>query len=422
MGSTTTIWRPGRGLAALACVLALVGAAACGGDDDAEGGGSPSTGPAPTGEPITIGNMVFANPGVGLEMRTAGVQAAVDAINGAGGIDGRPLELVTCAAEDASAGEQCARDMVDAGVVATIADGNIIAEAASTEILNQAGIAQVDPFISTADALASPNVFLLAPGSPVTFAATVRAMDLVGLKSYHYIAGAFSTAQNSIDATTTAAEKYGIDIVGEPTEIPLTAADYTPFVGAASDVDADAQLTIIAPNMTSLLLQAADQMGEEMPLALNEGQFNQEQIDQYGSTVLDGTVMAYVTPPLTAGDEFPVVDEFLEQIDAYHESSGNELASPEQVTSIAFNAWLDVQAFEEVAKDLDEVSAATVMDAFNTVEDIDLGLTHPWTPSAEGAGPYARSSNPWLYLSTIKDGEVELIQPEPVDALEPWRE
>ncbi len=416
----TTTRRYGRTLAALTCALLLLGAACGGDDDDAEAGGSPSTGPAPTGEPIKIGNMVFSNPAVGLEMRTAGVQAAVDAINGAGGIDGRPLELVTCGAEDAAAGEQCARDLVDADVVATVADGNIIAEAASTEILNQAGIAQIDPFISTADALASPNVFLLAPGSPVTFAATVQAMDVLGLESYHYIAGAFSTAENSIDATETAADKYGIDIVGEPTEIPISAADYTPFVGAAADVDADAQLTIISPNMTSLLLQAADQLGEEMPLALNEGQFNQEQIDQYGSTVLDGTVMAYVTPPLTAGDEFPVVDQFLEEVDAYHESSGDELASPDKVTSIAFNAWLDVQAFKSVAEGLTDITPASVLDGFNTAEDIDLGLDHPWTPSAEGP-PYERSSNPWLYISTIKDGQIELIQPEPIDALAPWK-
>ncbi len=384
---TMTNPRAGVKLAALAAALVLV-ATACGGDDDdAEAGGSATTGPAPTGEPITIGNMIYANPAVGLEMRTAGVQAAVDAINGSGGIDGRPLKLVTCEAEDTPAGEDCARELVDAGVVATVGDGNFIAEAASTAILQEAGIAQVDPFVITPDGLSSPNVFLLSPGNPATYAATVQAMDADGVKNFHYVVGNASTSQNNIDAATTAAEHYGIDTVGSMTEIPLSAADYTPFVSAAADVDADVQMAIIAPNMTDLLLQGAEQMGEPMPLAVSEGQLNGGQLEQYGASVLEGSTLAYVTPPLTAGDQFPVVDQFLDEVNTYYEASGNEVVAPDKVTSIAFNTWLDVQAFKEVVTGLDEVTAATVMDAMNTVEDIELGLSHPWTPSAEAPPP-----------------------------------
>lgn len=428
------IHKTSRTLAALT-VLALA-TAGCGSDDESSNDSTAtsagatesteaiSTGePAgePTGEPIKIGNMIWSIPAANLQMRVTGVKAAVLGINESGGINGRPIELVTCEATDAPSGEQCARDLIDADVVATVGDGNLIAEAASTALLNEAGIPQIDPFISTPEALASPNVFLLGPGSPVNFAGVVQGMHIRGQKSFHQFSGSLSTSQNSVNSTTKAAEFYGIEIVGDRTEIPVSAADYSPFVAAATDVAADVQLAILGPSQVDLLMQVADQLGEKLTLGLSQGVFNQDQIDQFGESVLEGSTMAFTVPPLTAADQFPVVQQFLDENAAYYASSNDERAAPGKVSSIAFNAWLDVVAFQQVVTGMDEISAATVLDAMNTVEDIDLGLTHPWTPSAEGAPGFERSSYPWLYISTIEDGQIKLVQEEPIDGLEPWR-
>jgi branched-chain amino acid transport system substrate-binding protein len=89
-------------LALLPVLLALVLAAGCGGDDDDEGGGGGSDtaatgdGGEPSGEPIRIGASLpltgdFAEPG---EAARRGYEVWMEMVNEAGGLLGRPVEMV----------------------------------------------------------------------------------------------------------------------------------------------------------------------------------------------------------------------------------------------------------------------------------------------------------------------------------------
>jgi branched-chain amino acid transport system substrate-binding protein len=88
-------------LALLPVLLALVFAAGCGGDDDDEEGGAPETGATDTGgeasgEPIRIGASLpltgdFAEPG---EAAKRGYEVWMEMVNDAGGLLGRPVEMV----------------------------------------------------------------------------------------------------------------------------------------------------------------------------------------------------------------------------------------------------------------------------------------------------------------------------------------
>jgi branched-chain amino acid transport system substrate-binding protein len=88
-------------LALLPVLLALVFAAGCGGDDDDdEGSGDTSagtdTGGGPSGDPIVIGASLpltgdFAEPGVAAQQ---GYQVWMEMVNEAGGLLGRPVEMV----------------------------------------------------------------------------------------------------------------------------------------------------------------------------------------------------------------------------------------------------------------------------------------------------------------------------------------
>lgn len=380
--------------------------------------------PEPTGEPIKIGTMIWSEPVVDLaRTRYPGIEAAVAAINDSGGINGRPLEWVSCEAADPNQGLECANDFVEQGVVATIADANMLVEAASTEILREAGIAQIDPFVSEPEAFESDNVFLLNPGAPIQYAAIPQYLDIDGKDRLHVLAATIPTAEPNVAATEQAAEFFGVEVDGQ-TEVPLTAADYTPMVSAADEVDADANLAVIAPFMTDLLMQSAEQLGIQMKIGLAEGQFTQEQFELYGQEggPLGGAYLVDTVPPIPMADDYPELQRALDEIEAYYEETGDEFAAPEALNSIVIRAWLAVQAFDMVASDLDEVNAATVMEGFNTVEDMDLGLMPPWTPSAEGPPGYENVSNPWQYLSTVEDGEVVLYQDDPIDATIPFQE
>lgn len=384
---------------------------------------TPETFAPPTGEPIKIGTTLWTAEMVSLTIKLPGIKAAIEQINAHGGINGRPLEFDYCGATDANTGEACARQMVADGVVATIEDANMLAEANSTKILNDAGIAQIDPFINGADSLNSPNVFMMCPPTPIDYAAVVGYAKEAGLKTVHFLAGEMSQSDNSVNSATTAAQYYGLETTGR-TGIPMTAADYLPQMQEAANVNSDVNLAIIAPFMTNLLLQAADQLGVPAKLGLGEGQFNADQLAQYGKSggALDGSLLVSCVPPYSAADKYPKVKEGLDAINAYYEETKDELAAPNKLTTYAMRSYIAVQAFATMARGLDEVTAESVLAALQSPDtSIDLGLDHPWTPATKGPEGYASVSNTWEYLCTVKDGKSVLFQDEPIDAALPFK-
>jgi hypothetical protein len=44
-----------------------------------------------------------------------------------------------------------------------------------------------------------------------------------------------------------------------------------------------------------------------------------------------------------------------------------------------------------------------------------MGLIPPWTPSATGAAPLTRVNNSDVYILKIKNGELVLAQPDPIN-------
>ena len=64
---------------------------------------------------------------------------------------------------------------------------------------------------------------------------------------------------------------------------------------------------------------------------------------------------------------------------------------------------------------LDTFSKETVVQALETVKDVDLlGLTPPWTPSAPGFSIFESSSNHFVYISKF-DGTNVVTDTEPID-------
>jgi branched-chain amino acid transport system substrate-binding protein len=424
-----------RRLVAMALASAMV-LAACGDDDDTvaddtttteatpvseavDGGDAEEPAPEPTGEPVKIGTTLWTNEIAAMTSRIPGIEAAVDRVNAEGGIQGRPLEWVYCPAVDANEGEQCARTMVEEGVVATIGDGTLVAEGPHSQILADAGIPQINPFVNSPEALNSENVFMFHNGTPIEYATVVTYMKEKGLSRTHFLSAQMSAAANSENSVTTAADHYGIEIDGK-TEIPITATDYTPYLAAADEVDADVNMAIIGPFMTELVLQGARDLGMQAKLGISEGQLSKAMISNFAAE-LEGSLIVGVVPPFSAADQYPAVAEAVEDMDAYYEETGDEQAAPEKRRTLALREYLMVRAFAEVAEELDEITAEAVKQAYQTSEGIDVGLDHPWVPSNPGPEGYSRVSNPWMYLMEIKGGEAVLAQDEPVDALEPFQ-
>ncbi|KHL10717.1 UNVERIFIED_CONTAM: ABC transporter substrate-binding protein [Mumia flava] len=150
-------------MTALLSVAALA-LAGCGSDGDSEADADPAA--SLDGPPIKVG---FLNPSSGAVPQPGadtGAEAAVDYINGElGGINGSPLELVSCdtdtTPEKATA---CANQFVEDGVVAVM-DGFNLSSSATLPALTAAKIPLVGmiPFDSVTGAEAENRVYFAAP-------------------------------------------------------------------------------------------------------------------------------------------------------------------------------------------------------------------------------------------------------------------
>jgi branched-chain amino acid transport system substrate-binding protein len=434
--------RRGRVLGAVIALAMFAGACS----DDDEGGGAaatnpstsaaavtsapgstsavttPETYPTPTGEPIRFGTTIWTLDRIGFNVKLPGIEAAVRYVNSHGGINGRPVEWVYCPAADAPAGEACAHTMVEQGVVATVSDGNMVAENVALDVLRNANIPVIDPFLGFTQGMNDSNVYLMCPPTVIDYSGVVAYMHLLGKSKLFILLGASTQGDVVKSVVDNAVAHYGIEVVGQ-VDVPITAADYLSQMQAAADAGADANLAVIAPFQTAEVLQAASQLDTQAKFGLQEGQFNQGQYREFGQTggPLDGSLLVSCVPPFSAADQFPAVQAALDEVNAYYEESGDELASPDRLTTLGLQSYFDVLAFAEAARavpDGTEISGVSIKQVLDTTTGIDIGLARPWVPSSPGPAGLSRVSNTYEYLCMVKDGVSVLYQNEPIDAAE----
>ena len=147
--------------------VSLVAAACGGGDDDDDAGGDESTdettdepaaeidyeaiglwddGPCDEArDPLVIGLMtMFESPVLSLEDQAIALEASAEAFNARGGANGACIEVHTC--DDGGTIDQaiaCAREIDDAGVVATVNDQGTAGQDEVSQAMAAAGIPRV---------------------------------------------------------------------------------------------------------------------------------------------------------------------------------------------------------------------------------------------------------------------------------------
>lgn len=290
--------KTGRTLLAILLALALV-AAACGGDDDGDSAdeGSDGTTPeettdegaddeamadesadddamaedegaddeaaAPTGEPIKIGSLTsLTGPFTpwGTQV-SAGMQMAVDDINAAGGVGGRPLELVIV--DDQSDAEEAVDQMnrlVEEGVVAV---GGTISSGVGAALTGIAEAEQIPLFLSK-----SGSEAILTPDSRYTFRTCLPAAPMVadmwvqyaeseGFTKVGQVVADYAWGQAFKGASEGAFDALGIEYLTEVAPVPEQ--DFTTYLRSVDDFAPDLLLaTGHPPGSGAILAQAAD--------------------------------------------------------------------------------------------------------------------------------------------------------------------
>jgi branched-chain amino acid transport system substrate-binding protein len=257
--NTNPLQRFGTGVLRAAALCALVAAAAGCRDE----------------RPIRIGVVVG-------EAGVTGAQAAAEAVNAAGGIDGRPLELVLLPdwAVDAERAIEGAEHLVaDPTVLAVVGHSNSSASLAASQVYNAHGLAHLAP-TSTATllTLAGPYSFRLVPGDTRQaefLAATGRTMAGMRTAAILYentdygrglqrdVSRALEAANVRLVATVPFVESAGGDAVARlPSRVQSDPPQVIYYLGNASK--APELLDALRPVLPDVLVLASD--GLENPL------------------------------------------------------------------------------------------------------------------------------------------------------------
>ncbi|WP_067856227.1 ABC transporter substrate-binding protein [Nocardia shimofusensis] len=223
------------GAAALCTALAATGCAA----DDESNNNSAVAGAATTslpddpatGAPVRIG-FVSTEGGavISLPEMREGAEAAAEYINkNAGGIAGRPIELVVCKQqEEPTSATKCANEFVEQKVAAVLSPGTSQG-GTIMPIVAGAGIPYVTLNGVSAQELTSPDSAALSAGLPGTITAMATAAADKGMKTFTLFASDGGGMGAMVDAMGTPIFQ-GSGVALKVVPIPLGVPDPTPLV------------------------------------------------------------------------------------------------------------------------------------------------------------------------------------------------
>ncbi len=351
----------------------------------------------PTGEPIklmstgTIESPVFSIPSIPL-----GAQMAVDEINAAGGINGRPLELVVCNDElDPNKASSCVQTAVQEGVVALVG-GLSVFEPLLVPLISAENI----PWIGLASGtdFDSPVLFPVGADGASAFAGIGAIAVSRGCTNPAVIISASGTPLNN------EAIKTGIVANGGTVAIELQAAgsDFAPLVESALSAGADCIATGVSPAEFGPLLAA---VAGRVPVTTVDGSLPEALLAALG-TAADGVQV--VSGFLLPGSGDPAVLALQE--------AAAEVAPDVSLDHFWFTGYSSVHIVAEVLKGLDEVTPEAVLEALPSLGAYDTGVGPVVDFSATNPVPgFSRVFNPLLYVWEIKDGKYTLLQDDPIN-------
>ena len=340
--------------------------------------------------------------------------ASVAAFNKRGGVgtNGAKLEAVICDSRSDANGEvDCARQMVDDGVVATLNDLTFNNPSGVNGVLEGAKIPRVGIGGTDVSEFGSSVSYPVSAGVIAAYLGTA-----VGFKQDNNTDICLMRTDAPTGATfrgflTPMFTAIGINIICD-VSVATGATDYAPYIAQLQQEDPDAVLISHTDAVATQLIGAMSQLNAKIPLGGSPGSFRLETLRKY-KDITKGTVLS---------DSFPYPDKVnvknfpgLKQYFADMKASGKSSLSQDKLKTSDFSAWISTLAFVNATKGLDSFTPATVVGALETVQDVDLlGLAPPWTPSTPGFSVFTSSSNHYVYVSRFNGKDI-VTNKTPVD-------
>ena len=414
--------RPARAL--LVSLLALMAlAAACGDDDDSdpdetatdtsappeEDAGAPATvtdtsapadedagaAAAPTGEPIKLGSVLtIQNPAWSNENVRLVNEAWADYVNEElGGINGRPLEVISCDDEgDPGKTVQCVQDLIDDGVIAFVNNSSLAFGANALPIMEAEGLPNIGGWPVSPPEYNSELNYPTTPGASGSYPSLATYLASQGAKSLALVFTDTPSGQGVNDSI----QQLWDDLGGEKyvgVSFDPTAADFVPTLTRVKDVNPDGVIFAVGEGAAGRMFQAAQVVGLDATLAATATAATQAVFDSAGDAV-DGVLfaMAVLPPDLEANDDVEKYRDVMEQF-----APDVELTNQSGVAASSMQYAVDVLSTIE-----GEITPAAIVKALQT-PPVAPFLTHSMSPELAPAS-LPQVWNPYNLVVEYSDG------------------
>jgi ABC-type branched-subunit amino acid transport system substrate-binding protein len=357
-----------------------------------------------------IGTMTaFESPVISLIDQVHAAEASVEAFNSRGGIGGHCMELTSCDTKLDTNGEaECARKLVDAGVVATVNDVTAANPASVVAITGEAGLPRV-AVTPGPEELAAPNSYPLAAGAVGEALIQFPNLASAGHEKLAVIHLNLPAVQGLAGLVDPMLEAHGAEVV-EMIPVPTGTTDYQQFVLKAQEAGADAAVLLLGEAEAVQVIRAAEQLGTDLVLSSGLTSYPRAEAEELGDFASQLQFSSEV-PPVTASlEKWPILSDVIADLSA----SGKLALQRDEIASSSFRSWLAVHALVQVVEqfgDPDDISREAVNAALAKAKDIDFfGVIPPWTPrGGNGEGLLGTVSNPWYYAVTFDPESSEFV-------------
>lgn len=369
---------------------------------------SPSpTATAPIGDPIKVMTISPTNtPQLDVPEPKVGAEAAAAAINAAGGIDGRPLEVIYCNDQnDPNAAEQCAREAVDEQVVAVVGSFSLAGGARVIPILEAASIPYVGSAVLSGEDMTSAIAFPLTGSTPGTFMGAGRLLAEEGAEEVQGVRIDLDAAAGAIALVGVGLQSQGQELAGEVI-VPLGSTDLAAQAQAAIR-GGDGVAVALDEETATLFYQALIDSGVDFDTLKVCGVASNvppSTVDRFGNQI-DGL---YYTSPFPALDD-PRLADAVSDIQGFDPNA--------KLDEISLSSYYATMLVADLAGNLATVDAASMLTAMGELDNYDLGVFTITTTAERPVEGFTRLFNTMMYSFQIQNGEAVQLSAEPVDVL-----
>ncbi len=396
---STKVLRSARILAAALGVAVLV--VACGSSKSSKGPTTTSSGSSATsGTPIRVGSLAsLSNPAYSTPQNKAGMQAAIDAINAAGGVNGHALSLDFCDTNyDVNKELSCTRQLLGDHVSAVVNPAILadqtgreytLAQAAHTAFIGGEGL--------TPAALTNPISFPLSGGLAGWFAGAAKVLAENGATKVSIITTSDPTSEAAAQLTKAYVAAQGMEFGQIVTANQQADPTLSAAVAKATTDGVNGLILTNAPLLIPKLLQAIKSSGYAGKTASITALFAPELIKASGSAangVLLSSQLAFTTDTSNSG-----IVSFLADMKKYEPS-----AVIDESTEFS---WAATELFAKVAATASSTDAAGILAAMNALSTpIDIGVAAPYAVVGKTSPVpgFTRILNPTGQFGAIQNG------------------